>query len=259
VTRKAITTSHAVVSCDVCGRTLLRGENADVFLHGGQRRMVCELCTPRAAHEGWIREGLDEARVRDSGERRSRSLLGRLRNRLAEPLEAEEEEENEEASPPYGEAMDEAPEPEADDVPEPVALEPAQPVERLPEPPPPRVPEASGPAEPRTVHAVPTNADLKIARAVELFNGSGHTRTVSGVARSLGAPVVAVRPSLTEGSVVTIVVAWELSWYRYEVDLGNEAAGVQVTEQGSELHELDDDDQTANAAADETGRLHLAA
>jgi hypothetical protein len=58
---------------------------------------------------------------------------------------------------------------------------------------------------------------------------------------------------------VTIVVAWELSWYRYEVDLGNEAAGVRVTEQGSELSELDADDQTANAASDETGRLHLAA
>ena len=210
MTRKAITTSHAVVSCDVCGRTLLRGENADVFLHGGQRRMVCELCTPRAAHEGWIREGLDDARVRDSGERRSRSLLGRLRGRIAEPVE----------------------------------------------------PEAEEPAEPqpaRSVHAVPTNADLKVARAVELFNGSEHRRTVSGVARSLGAPVVAVRPSPTEGSVVTIVVAWELSWYRYEVDLGNEAAGVRVTEQGSELHELDHEDQTANAAADETGRLHLAA
>ena len=91
MTRKAITTSHAVVSCDVCGRTLLRGEHADVFLHGGQRRMVCELCTPRAAHEGWIREGLDDARVRDSGDRRSRSLLGRLRNRLAEVPEHEGE------------------------------------------------------------------------------------------------------------------------------------------------------------------------
>jgi hypothetical protein len=112
---------------------------------------------------------------------------------------------------------------------------------------------------PRSVHAVPTNADLKVARAVELFNGSEHPRTVSGVARSLGAPIVAVRPSATEGSVVAIVVAWELSWYRYEVDLGNEAAGVRVTEQGSELSELDEGDQTANAAADETGRLHLAA
>jgi len=243
VTRKAITTSHAVVSCDVCGRTLLRGEHADVFLHGGQRRMVCELCTPRAAHEGWIREGLDDARVRDRGEGRSRSLLGRLRTRLTE------------VPPPAAEPAAPAPELE----PEPFFEE-----EPVYEPPPPPVAEPvyEAPAEEppaRSVHAVPTNADLKIARAVELFNVSEHPRTVSGVARSLGAPVVAVRPSQTEGSVVMIVVAWELSWYRYEVDLGNEAAGVRVTEQGSELSELDPDDQTANAAADEAGRLHLAA
>jgi hypothetical protein len=222
---------------------LLRGENADVFLHGGQRRMVCELCTPRAAHEGWIREGLDDARVRDSGDRRSRSLLGRLRSRLAEVPERDEEappaapyEPVHEAPPPP--LPEPEPEPEPEYVPDPVVLE---------EP------------EVRSIHAVPTNADLKVARAVELFNGSEHPRTVSGVSRSLGAPIVAVRPSATEGSVVTIVVAWELSWYRYEVDLGNEAAGVRVTEQGSELSELDSDDQTANAAADETGRLHLAA
>jgi len=240
VTRKAITTSHAVVSCDVCGRTLLRGEHADVFLHGGQRRMVCELCTPRAAHEGWIREGLDDARVRDRGDRRSRSLLGRLRTRLTEvPQPAEEalaEEPIYEEAPPL-EPVYEEPRPAAQ--PEEPAYEEAPPA--------------------RNVHAVPTNADLKIARAVELFNLSEHPRTVSGVARSLGAPVVAVRPSQTEGSVVMIVVAWELSWYRYEVDLGNEAVGVRVTEQGSELGELDQEDQTANAAADEAGRLHLAA
>jgi hypothetical protein len=222
------------VSCDVCGRTLLRGENADVFLHGGQRRMVCELCTPRAAHEGWIREGMDDARVRDSGDRRSRSILGRLRTRLAEVPPAEE-------AGPAAEPVYEAPAPE----PEPVAPE------YVPEP------VVLDEPEVRSVHAVPTNADLKIARAVELFNSSEHPRTVSGVSRSLAAPVVAVRPSPTEGSVVTIVVAWELSWYRYEVDLGNEAAGVRVTEQGSELSELDADDQTANAAADEAGRLHL--
>ena len=82
---------------------------------------------------------------------------------------------------------------------------------------------------------------------MELFNVSEHPRTVSGVARSLGAPVVAVRPSQTEGSVVTIVVAWELSWYRYEVDLGNEAAGVRVDRAGIRAVRARPDDQTANA------------
>src|SRR3954468_15554340 len=89
--RKSITTNGHGIFCDVCGRTLLRGEHADVFLHGGQRRMVCELCTPRAAHEGWIREGLDDARVRDRGGPRPPPLLGRLRTRLTEvPQPAEE-------------------------------------------------------------------------------------------------------------------------------------------------------------------------
>ena len=42
--------------------------------------MVCELCTPRAVHEGWIREGLDDAtRPCARRSRRRRSLLGRLR------------------------------------------------------------------------------------------------------------------------------------------------------------------------------------
>ncbi|MDP9400878.1 MAG: hypothetical protein M3P39_08045, partial [Actinomycetota bacterium] len=109
----------------------------------------------------------------------------------------------------------------------------------------------------RHVHAVPTNAELRLARAVELFNASPHPRTVSGVGRSLGPPLVTVRPSPTEGSIVGIVVAWELWWYRYEVDLADEAAGVRVVEQGAELGELAPEDQAPNAGADERGMLAL--
>ena len=80
MTRKSITTTRAAVACDVCGRTLLRGEHADPFIAGGARRMVCELCTARAANEGWIREGADNTLgVRRNGPRGGRSLLGRLR------------------------------------------------------------------------------------------------------------------------------------------------------------------------------------
>jgi hypothetical protein len=232
LTRKSITTSHAAVACDVCGRTLLRGENADVFLAGGARRMVCELCTARATHEGWIREGLDLATgTRRTGDGRRRSFLGRLGRRRDNG--------HEELVPGGAEALFDGPmdyEPEPEPEPEP-AFEP--------------------PREPRHVHAIPTNADLKKSRALELFNASEHPRTVAGVARSLGQPLVAVRPSATEGSVVGITVAWELSWYRYEVDLADEAAGVRVIAQGAELAELDDEDRVANAAADERGELAL--
>jgi hypothetical protein len=222
VNRKSNTTSIPAVSCDVCGRTLLRGEQADVFLAGGTRRNVCELCTQRAAHEGWIREGLDDAAVRSRTHNgRSRSLLARLRQRRAD------------AQALHGQ----------DDA------EPASDWSALQEP---------LPQEPRSVHAIPTNADMKMARSLDLFNASAHPRTVAGVARSLGAPIVAVRPSLTEGSVVTVVVGWELSWYRFEIDLADEAAGPRITAQGTELAELDPADQVPNAAADEHGLLHLA-
>lgn len=261
LTRKSITTNPAVVTCDVCGRTLLRGEHADVFIAGGQRRNVCELCTGRAVHEGWIREGLDDVVARGGGGRNRGSFLSRLRSRR-EPRVGERELTPEEL--PYArprarvqrveEAEDEYVFEDEGGAP-PLYEEPPAPV-REPEP-----------AEPldhtlytqRDVHGVPTNAELKVARAMELFNQSPQVRTVAGVARSLGAPIVSARPSKTEGSVVTIVVAWELSWYRFEVDLGNEAAGVRVAAQGSELSELDTIDQTPNAAADDSGRLHPAA
>ena len=234
MTRKSITTNPAVVSCDVCGRTLLRGEHADVFLHGGARRNVCDLCTGRAVHEGWIREGLDDvaARGRDGQRRRRGSLLSRLMARRPET----------ELTP-----LDELEPPPPEAAPEHVAP-----------PPPPPAPDHDL-YEVRSVRGLPTNAELKVARALELFNAGRHTRTVAGVARSLGAPIVTARPSATEGSVVTIVVAWELSWYRFEVDLADEEAGVRVVAQGAELDELDAADQAPNAAADEHGRLHPAA
>ena len=50
---------------------------------------------------------------------------------------------------------------------------------------------------------------------------------------------------------------WELSWYRFEVDLSDEAGGVRRDAQGDELSELAPEEQDVNAAADERGGLHL--
>src|SRR5919199_699797 len=86
-----IRTNQLDVSCDVCGRTLLRGERAEGYLAAGQRRQVCELCTARAQHEGWIREsGGDEPALRHTRhEGRGRSLLDRLRARRERALAEE--------------------------------------------------------------------------------------------------------------------------------------------------------------------------
>ena len=228
-----IRTNQVDISCDVCGRTLLRGERAESYLAGGERRQVCELCTVRAQHEGWIREdGGDELTLRTSRQERGRGFLERFRARRDRAREVADEAAAEEEAA----AFSEAPEPARETAPPPDL-----------------------PRRPRHVRAVPTNAELKVERALEVFNGSEHTRTVGGIARSLGAPAVSARPLADRPSVVGIAVMWELSWYRFEIDLSDEAGGVRQVGQGDELSELDADEQVVNAAADERGGLHLAA
>jgi hypothetical protein len=225
-----IRTNQLDISCDVCGRTLLRGERAESYLAGGERRQVCELCTVRAQHEGWIREdGGEELTVRSSRTERGRGFFEKFRARRERAREVADAAEAEAAAAP--------PAPEGR--------------EAQHEPPP------DLPRRPRHVRAVPTNAELKVERALEVFNASEHTRTVGGIARSLGAPEVSARPLADRPSVVGIAVMWELSWYRFEIDLSDEAGGVRQIAQGAELSELDADEQVANAAADERGGLHL--
>jgi hypothetical protein len=233
-----IKTNQEDVACDICGRTLLRGEHAEDFLAAGQRRQVCELCTARAQNEGWIREsgGDDLALRHPRGEGRGRSFIDRLRTRRERAREVNDEIDADDVAPPPAPTRRRERERDREEAPEPV-------------------PEAA--RRPRHVRAVPTNADLKMERALEVFNASDHTRTVGGVARSLGAPEVCVRPLPERPSVVSITVMWELSWYRYEIDLSDEAGGVRRDAQGDELSELSADETTANAAADDRGGLHL--
>src|ERR1700742_4158987 len=75
-----IRTNQLDVACDVCGRTLLRGEHAEHYLAGGERRRVCDLCTSRAQHEGWIREsGADDLEMRHT-RHEGRGRIDRSRN-----------------------------------------------------------------------------------------------------------------------------------------------------------------------------------
>jgi hypothetical protein len=228
VSTKAIRTSPPGVdlSCDVCGRTLLRGERPHHYVDRGTQRTVCELCTARAEQEGWIREGTVPAYADAASQRdRRRSLFGRLRRRREASAVAEDD------FDPLA-----APEPRA-----PVAVPPERPQARR--------------RETRHVRAVPTSAEHRIAFAIEAFNGSEHPRTVAGVARSLGLPSVSVRPVLGHPSVVQLVIAWELYWYRYEFDLADEDSGVRLAAQGQELDELTEAERGPNAGCDEYGRL----
>jgi hypothetical protein len=228
---REIQTSQDQLECDVCGRTVLRGERTETYLDGAARREVCELCVARAAHEGWIREESRLDAPPAVGAERRRSVFGRLRQLRERAAEGR---------------SDAAGEAEVHPLPGPAPVRAAaQPAPGL------------TPRQPRQVHAVPTSPEQKIAAALELFNSSEHPRTVAGVARSLGAPDVAARPGAERPSLVTIVVSWELSWYRYEVELSDDVPVVREVERGDELSELSADDLAANVVVNEHGMLAL--
>ncbi|HEY2180616.1 MAG TPA: hypothetical protein VGH09_02985 [Solirubrobacteraceae bacterium] len=245
MTTRAIVTSQPDVTCDVCERRLLRGEQPDVFLADGQPRMVCELCAPRAAHQGWKR-GSQESELVSAPPpaRRGRRLFERLRQSRT--------------SSPYGAHAD-------------APAHPAQPDELLADGPfdepssergderrasPARAGAASNTPDERPA---PSVSDGPLQQALDVFNAGPYTRRVASLTRSLGTPEVTVRAGEAVASCVVIVLAWELCWYTYEVDL-DDLSGVQARAlaQGTELSQLGPDDRLANALADERGALALA-
>jgi hypothetical protein len=268
---RTIVTSQPDVACDVCERRLLRGEQPDVFLAAGRRRIVCELCAPRAAHEGWMRESESQSlTLAPMRARRGRSFFDRLRQVARPPGDTDASSEQQQEAQASYDLFDGYSSARA----EPVAATP-------PEPPAPDA-ELSQPAahEPQIsggdaldwhdelplndaasaseTGASAARASTYVEQAIEVFNASEFPRRVAGVARSLGAPAVNIRSADHLSSVVSIVVAWELCWYRYEIDLSEPVVEAQVAAQGTELSELTREDRRANAAAGESGLLAMA-
>lgn len=251
MTTRSIVTSAPVIACDVCGRRLLRGERPDVYLAGAERRTVCELCIPRAAAVGWLREADNRSlAARPPRSKRARSLLGRLRQ-LRDPADALAHSSAQTA--PSSRATDDDFDSELYEL-------------------------LDGARADTALGSEPARAELaelgsmdeheyelagrepSVARALEVFNSGEQPRRVAGVSRSLGAPTVTVRSlerSEASHGKVMIVVAWELCWYRYEIDLGDPAMEPKMLERGMELNELPEEDRLANAAADEHGELSL--
>jgi hypothetical protein len=231
--KKELRPVHDNVSCDVCGRTILKGERTEAYLApGGQRRLVCELCGTRAEHAGWIRESAHgEVPARGPRPEPRRPLLARLRRRREDAehdaYEAQYSRSGEDGHP----NSDEHAPGEAG-----VGAQRAR-------------------SEARHIRAVPTTAEVKVGRALDIFNGSEHQRTIAGIIRTLGTPWVTATPDLAAPSEVTIVVAWELSWYRYRVDLGDEVEPVVLLEKGEELDQIDEALREWNGSTDSEGRL----
>ena len=269
-------TSPPDVACYVCERRLLRGEQPEIFLVDGHPRTVCELCAPRAAHEGWPRESDgDRVSLPPVRTRRGRNLFGRLRH-MGRPMHEQPDSTaatataatttTTTASRRYDDHRESYDFPGGRDplASEPVGAVPAE--ERGPGPSPAL---GSGQAHSEEAHRTPGSmaeqalpigpADEAVERAIEVFNAGEYPRRVAGVARSLGVPGVSVRAVEDGGNAVLIVVAWELCWYRYVVDFHQEPVEARCIAQGTELMELPQEDRLANADVNDVGALSLGA
>ncbi len=312
---------HDLISCDLCERTILKGERTETFVGGGDRQRVCELCSLRALRSGWMREAQLERQAPEDRERLhprhslwSRALSWAEEQGLwgAPPPSVEEDEagsrsagsqpetaqssvpaepaprpdpaafvsQNEAATEADAsrQALDErrrraaaraeerrqarrmqaereSEETEGDDVGS-VARRPS----RAPNPAGLRDLISGRRREPRHVQAVPSGRWAKIDLALKLFNDSEHRRTIAGVGRTLGEPWASAAPLGDDPTTreVGIIVAWELSWYRFRVDLDDADEAVLLVDRGNELGDLDESLRTWNVGADAEGRLALA-
>jgi hypothetical protein len=215
--------------CDVCGRTMLKGERPEPYLAvSRERKLVCQLCAPRAQKEGWIRESGNPTPVQPPRPSERGRFLFRRRRRA--PLRGE-------------------------DLPPALSGEDSEPSTNGAH----RTGSDASPQtrDPRHVRAVPTSTELKLERAIQLFNGSEYPKTIAGIARTLGAPCVSASTSDPSPAEVTLTVAWELSWYQYSIDLSDTNSPVREQGRGHEIDELSDKARDWNATADEDGRIAL--
>jgi hypothetical protein len=98
----------------------------------------------------------------------------------------------------------------------------------------------------------------RFERAIARFNAGEAGRTVAGLTRTLGAPSVSVGDSAGAADEVRITVAWELTWYQWGVDLGDELRPVYELSRGYEVDEIDAAARQWNASAHD-GRIVMVA
>jgi hypothetical protein len=276
-------------SCAVCKRTILRGERVREYVTpAGEHERVCELCRARAENAGWI----PAERVGAEGHpaaRRGRGLglrerFARATERLRQPPPARETSPRP-ARPARGQRPAAATAGRTQRAPRGEATTKRRAPAKRPgakRPAPAgvgagarRQPGSGGPASAKRsagaqgqpaakppqqkARPVPETPERRMRRGVERFNRSEHARVVAGLVRSLGEPRAAVRNLTGRPHRVTITVAWELSWYRWEIGLNGEPPAIREVDKGSELGELDERERRWNARVDRNGRVRLEA
>jgi hypothetical protein len=235
-------------ACAVCGRTFLVGEQVRPFVSVEGRQEVCELCAGQAAELGWLpadQEGAEDA-LRARAERRP-GFLARLFRR-PEDGRAEDVEEMPPPAPAATPVANHELETERYDVE--AGWSEDEPPAPLPDP-------AGRGMRPRRLQP-DLSPTTRFERATARFNSSEAGRTVAGLTRTLGAPSVSVGDLAGAADEVRVTCAWELTWYQWGVDLGDELRPVYELAKGYEVDEIDAPARQWNASAHD-GRVVMVA
>ena len=99
----------------------------------------------------------------------------------------------------------------------------------------------------------------RLELAAARFNASEAGHTVRGLVKTLGDPSVSVGAAAGTADEVRVTVAWDLSWYQWGVDLGDEVRPVYELAKGGEIAELDAPARQWNASVFEGGRIAIVA
>ncbi len=99
-----------------------------------------------------------------------------------------------------------------------------------------------------------SDGEAALVEAADLFNASLFTRTVQGVARALGSPLVSIVPLSGVNSELVLTFAWEITWYQYRV-LPEAGQPIRLADRGADISEIEAAFTDWNAALDESGRV----
>lgn len=217
-------------SCQVCGRGLLPGERPTEYVtRDGAHASVCELCRPRAEAAGWLRP--HEAETAGGGGRERRrprgQMFGGLRARLPTASNGESRAGLGSADPEGAEAGSA------------------------------RRGAGSRADAPAPAMVAGNSPGISVPEALRAFNASNHRRTVAGLTRTLGparASGLAIRAANGYPGA-RLTVAWELTWYQWEVGAGPRGPEVRESGKGETIGQLRAADRTWNLLVGSDGTL----
>jgi hypothetical protein len=99
-----------------------------------------------------------------------------------------------------------------------------------------------------------SDSEAALVEAADLFNASLFRRTIQGVARALGSPLVSIVPLSGVNSELVLTFAWEITWYQYRV-LPEASQPIRLADRGSDIVEIEAAFTNWNAQLDESGRV----